>query len=738
MSSQELQFLLDVAEPEIYRRNAFRILRLSVEASAREVKRQYERIRLKSKLSGLDGDGEDLLSPILTRSRQDSMNLAEIDLSLFPDVGIQEAREAFQRVNDPSRRLIDEFFWFWPDELGRTQEDKALEAINREDINAAANVWRAREREHTAQGQGVSTHNLAVLHHMAVLDMELSAIDEQLSSELIYQRDSLWQECFARWKRLIHQPKVWERLTRRVRALDDPRLSDGVAEQIRSTLPVAILLINVKLAVAAGERGKIAETERHADLIDASGFDQRDIQRAKVLGVKDLRARIQTACRLAEDGKRKNPVHADGIAKDLLNNTTLALALAVIDKLFPQDHPTRMALHDELALQVFSALIAFGNHTESWETAIPLLERALQIAESETAKSRIRKGLSIARDNAESDFRWKTPGYYELPESLHNDLERARQYADLQKWDHAIGILERLYQSNQGESHLSTVAKPLSLSLFMRAQQRLNEAFRGIESNYGYISEYRRNQIREAVRYAERDLARAHEVDPSNKTIASKYDQVRSLAYRIGVTVPARRAYPSRRPASTRRPQEGGIPPAQPRTKGGSRNRPLVIVLFALAGIWLLIKGCDPGPGPYGPTTVPTRPTSTVSSRKTPTRTPFQVPTFTSPPGGGVVDPRGRHCIRWDRVTQINVGQTICVYGTVLNVKPGGSVYTIEFSHDWYDFKIQDFNHYWLDIQPGECILAIGRIRDNVSFLILTPDRDNPEIYGIPASSCRR
>ncbi len=87
---------------------------------------------------------------------------------------------------------------------------------------------------------------------------------------------------------------------------------------------------------------------------------------------------------------------------------------------------------------------------------------------------------------------------------------------------------------------------------------------------------------------------------------------------------------------------------------------------------------------------------------------------------------RTQGCIKWSDVQQEHIGRTICVFGIVKLKRSSDQLYTIQFSDDWNDFKIQDwnYNYYYPEVKPGVCIVATGRVVDNVSFLMLLPNTD--------------
>src|SRR5205823_2907170 len=129
----------------------FRIAGLPVNATAREVARQFERIRIHEKWGQATGAGLELfpLQPPPTR---------------------ELLREAQERLRDPESRFTDEFFWFWPEQFGQSRPDGPLALLAAGNIQGACEAW---ERAIEEPGRnGWARHNLAVLAHLLALDLE--------------------------------------------------------------------------------------------------------------------------------------------------------------------------------------------------------------------------------------------------------------------------------------------------------------------------------------------------------------------------------------------------------------------------------------------------------------------------------------------------------------------------------------------------------------------------------------
>jgi hypothetical protein len=196
--------LFAAATPDLYRQNAFRTTGLPVTVSMRDVQRRVQELSMAKRL-GL---------PV----QQTSGGY----LPLRPAPAEEDVGRAVKRLQDPETRLIDEFFWFWPRDLG-APEDEALRLLKEGRLKEACDTWTRLEQE--GSQARVSTHNLAVLCHMAALDLEYQADQGRLADEDTRNRQTYWCLAYKRWKDLLSEEWFWGRLRARIRQLDDPRLT---------------------------------------------------------------------------------------------------------------------------------------------------------------------------------------------------------------------------------------------------------------------------------------------------------------------------------------------------------------------------------------------------------------------------------------------------------------------------------------------------------------------------------
>ena len=91
-----LEALDEFATPDLYERNAFRLLEMPVEATSRELTRRRDYVQRATSSNFAVPPGP---------ARMLARNAA-------PDA--HEVQQAEHAIQDAERRLIHEFFWFWP------------------------------------------------------------------------------------------------------------------------------------------------------------------------------------------------------------------------------------------------------------------------------------------------------------------------------------------------------------------------------------------------------------------------------------------------------------------------------------------------------------------------------------------------------------------------------------------------------------------------------------------------
>ncbi|MGI5163421.1 hypothetical protein ACQEU3_03605 [Spirillospora sp. CA-253888] len=363
----DLPRLLDDLGPDLYRANAFAVTGLGVDATARDVRRLNERARVLERVGGSaagDGGAAPPLLPFLGRPEP------------------AERQAAVQRLRDPVRRLVDEFFWFWP--AAEEGPDPAMAALRRGDMDEAERIW-------TGRGGPAAAHNLAVLLHARALDGD--GLDGRL-----------WQRSLTRWRALLEDDEVWRLLEGRAHRLNDPRLRLDTASRFRAELPAALLSLTARLAAAALRDGRRTVAVRLLQGLRPLLRAQQGSALPPDLFEDALRrllepeaARIRALGDTAEQRARSEPESADRVADRLLADT--AAPLELLEAALEPGHPAPAGARDGIADQVLNCMIAYANRTGDWDTAERLTERAREVAATGATRSRVEENLEIVKGN---------------------------------------------------------------------------------------------------------------------------------------------------------------------------------------------------------------------------------------------------------------------------------------------------------------------------------------------------
>jgi hypothetical protein len=360
-----LESLLGMAQPGLFRQNAFRIVGLLADASDSAIRKQAERLQFQVRHGGNAGQS---VGPLPL----DAEPLTE----LVP--------EAIQRLRDPERRFFEEFFWFWP-QPGREKNDAAIAALSNRDVDAAVEIWSGEVGR--ADDGGRACHNLAVMFHTLALDVEHARQFETISAKLRKVQYSYWQKGLSQWQGLLSDERFWNILNLRVAELNDPRLTNETGRQLRSALPVILLLISAQLAASASERGAIAEAQQYRRLMQDSGFATEVVEDACGRAALQIRKEISVLCRAAEQDATAQPANADeGVRRLLKQSRSL---LAAIDVLLATESAIGNEARDEVADAATNCLLLYSEGAGSWKIALELLDLTRPCAVSLAVRERI-------------------------------------------------------------------------------------------------------------------------------------------------------------------------------------------------------------------------------------------------------------------------------------------------------------------------------------------------------------
>jgi hypothetical protein len=373
--------LTDAATKEIYRRNGFRITGLAADASIRDITRHTDRLKLMEDLgqtAGRHGGAFALATP----------------------PSLEQLRDAVHRLKDPEQRLIDEFFWFWPEKFGESQSDTALRALESGDVEAAGRIWT--EKEGDNQTASTAAHNLAVMHHMAALDTELQVLSKEPQPEApgMSGVESRWRESFKRWERVVSDDNLWNQVVHRIDSLQDPRLTADFAQGMRHSLPEALDQINAELALAHAEAGRVDHARLHVRFMRETNQGLDNVEKTSELVLTPATKRLKEQIRRTVHEAEKEPRNGAAAAHELLEQALRSVVL--FDLFFGKDNQVRNELFDTVAQACNNLSAGFFKATEDEKTSLELLRAALPLATSIQLRQEIEKNIRTLRGLAAS------------------------------------------------------------------------------------------------------------------------------------------------------------------------------------------------------------------------------------------------------------------------------------------------------------------------------------------------
>jgi hypothetical protein len=382
----ECEPLLDIALPDVYRKNPFRTLGLPVDTSLREAAKELNRRQMLAEL-GQTASG------------------AHGRLELRPAPTVDDFRAAEGILHDPQLRLVHELFWFWPLEPGSGQPDPALQAIQAGDLKTASSFWDAARKDPAAPGMrsAIAKHNTAVRWHFYVLDIE--AATEGKCWDDAAQADNVrktWVAALSYWSDCLRGDAIWNALSARVIALDDDRASLEFVQSMRKTAGRALLKISATLALRYVDLNVNAAALAHLTVLLDSPLRADSPAAIEEFLVAPLKESIRQRILNTESGRTSDPAQAKDTAYRLIAKFSGYLPL--LTKLVADGDPYDLAgLFDEVVSECQSCAVAYYGKTNDGPPTIALLEVLLPLARSEAIRAKVEENIATGKGNVLAD-----------------------------------------------------------------------------------------------------------------------------------------------------------------------------------------------------------------------------------------------------------------------------------------------------------------------------------------------
>lgn len=330
--------LLEVAGPDLYRRNPFRVTGVRTDAPPREVR---ARRQVSVGVSALVGGAP---------QRDERLPLPE-------DPSPEQVRSAFDELGRTAHRLVAELFWWWGEPGG---------------CGCPAVVHRL--------------HDDAVHAHAAVLDLEAGA--EPINES---KRARLWREAARAWGFALEHRAFWSHVDHRVRALADRSLDESTVDGVRKAFARALLGPQVALA---GARGDAALT----GLIGEWRLDADVLADARTVAAQPLVDRLKAL--IAEFGDLVD-ARQFGVAARRAP-TELAAAVRELDQALPhRTNPRTARLREQAAVVLNNCALAMLDQRKPDRLRIrALLAEAERLAVDEQTRRTVRANFESFEDGS--------------------------------------------------------------------------------------------------------------------------------------------------------------------------------------------------------------------------------------------------------------------------------------------------------------------------------------------------
>jgi hypothetical protein len=368
----ECRPLLEAAHINIYRQNPFRVIGLPVNASANAISKSADKLKTMVEL----GKGQEANSAAF---------------ALDPPPSVDQIRESIERVKDPEHRIIDEFFWFWPEQYSAAGEDPAIQALSQGDSLKAYEFWL--EREDDPENGFIASHNIAVMFHLIALDWTRYHLAVDLDREHEEKIKDYWRECFSRWEKTATDDRVWEVTKARIRSLDDPRLTTGFAQRMCRSLPLALEKINAEAALGYAEEHRFDWAELHVKFMNETHRGLDDVGKVADLVLTPTRNRVNHSIETARKEIQANPGSGHDAARKLLDQASGSQELFGL--FYKNGSHQKGELFDEVAQASLECLIAYHKTTNDNETFVSLLQETLPLATSVTLRENIQRNIDF-------------------------------------------------------------------------------------------------------------------------------------------------------------------------------------------------------------------------------------------------------------------------------------------------------------------------------------------------------
>jgi len=372
--TSECTSLIEACTLSLYRKNIFRVTGLPVDASSKEVSRQAQKLQMFEEMGG-------------------GVTFPQPAFALATPPTTDEIRDALSRMKEPESRIVDEFFWYWPEEFGASKSDPAIQAMLAGDAERAVLLWRDREKN----GSHVALHNMAIMYHMFAVDWTNYHVSYDIDHALDDQIKGYWRKSFERWEKIVKEDETWDMLKERVRSLEDEALTTGFVRRMLRQLPVALDRVNAEAALKLAVQGRMDWARFHVEFMSQTHSGLDDVDSTADLVLTPIRKQITQHLEACLSQTKKSPGQAPELIKQIV--AQCQPLMGVYDLFHGKDAHQRSELFDEVADVITNIIVLFQKNTGDNKTFVTYLKTALEFASGSRVRERIIQNISIGDGN---------------------------------------------------------------------------------------------------------------------------------------------------------------------------------------------------------------------------------------------------------------------------------------------------------------------------------------------------
>lgn len=366
--------LYEACTLSLYQKNIFRVTGLPVDATSKEVARQAQKLQMLEEMGGGSMGPQ-----------------AAFALGVAPSS--DEIRAALSRMKEPEHRIIDEFFWYWPEEFGSSKSDPAIQSLIAGDESSAIQLWRKREKE----GSQVAMHNMAIMYHMYAVDWTNYHVSYDIDASMEEQIKTYWRKAFDRLEILIDSDEIRDILKDRIKSVNDEALTTGFARRLFTHLPQALDQVNALAALKMAETNRMDWATFHVNFMNETHQGLDDVESTAEMVLAPTKARVEQLLESFERNADDQPARGAALARDLL--ATCQPLMELFDLFHGKDAHQRNDLFDKVAETILEMVISHQRATGDNKTFLAILNESLKFSNSQILRERIKKNIDIANGN---------------------------------------------------------------------------------------------------------------------------------------------------------------------------------------------------------------------------------------------------------------------------------------------------------------------------------------------------